>query len=198
MTKPPSTRDRLLTHALRLFGERGYAGTHVTDIEAAAGLTPGSGSFYRHFKSKEEVFEAVLGWEMGRLVLLMPAGGEAPPDVADPNAAAADWVERGLDGLASLQPLIAVLAREHGRFPELFERLRKVSLDLGLEALAEQVQQRMGGSREDAVATATVVMSALVGFHLTAAFFETHPAGVSREAFARILARLVPGPGATG
>lgn len=38
-----STRERILTEAMRLFGEKGYEATTIAEIEAAAGLTPGSG-----------------------------------------------------------------------------------------------------------------------------------------------------------
>ena len=51
--EPRSTRQRLVAEAMRLFGEQGYAATTVAEIEAAAGLSPGSGSLYRHFPSKQ-------------------------------------------------------------------------------------------------------------------------------------------------
>jgi AcrR family transcriptional regulator len=50
-----STRERIFVEAVRLFSERGYHETTVGDIEAAAGLTPRAGGFYRHFPSKEDV-----------------------------------------------------------------------------------------------------------------------------------------------
>src|SRR5262245_66296506 len=43
---------------MRLFGEHGYAATTIAEIEAAAGLSPGSGALYRHFRSKRELLEA--------------------------------------------------------------------------------------------------------------------------------------------
>ena len=46
------TRQRIIAEAMRLFGEQGYAATTVAQVEAAAGLSPGSGSLYRHFPSK--------------------------------------------------------------------------------------------------------------------------------------------------
>lgn len=64
---PPSpTRDRLVTEAMRLFGEQGYQATSITQIEAAAGLAPGSGALYHHFKSKEALLEAGIDRQLDR------------------------------------------------------------------------------------------------------------------------------------
>ena len=60
------TRDRLVTEAMRLFGEQGYQATSITQIEAAAGLTPGSGALYHHFKSKEALLEAGIDRQLDR------------------------------------------------------------------------------------------------------------------------------------
>src|SRR5436309_13241722 len=55
-----STRDRLLSAAVRLFAERGYGRTTMGDIEEAAGFTRRGGTVYHHFPSKAAVLEAAL------------------------------------------------------------------------------------------------------------------------------------------
>lgn len=60
------TRERLVTEAIRLFGEQGYQATSVAQIEAAAGLAPGSGALYHHFKSKEALLEAGIDRQLDR------------------------------------------------------------------------------------------------------------------------------------
>jgi TetR/AcrR family transcriptional repressor of nem operon len=67
-------RAELFGHAGRLFRLRGYAGTNIDDIMLAAGLT--RGSFYAHFKSKEELFAQVVGSGQGLLWKLRSADAE--------------------------------------------------------------------------------------------------------------------------
>lgn len=56
---PASTRSaQILDAALQVFADKGYAAARIDDIAAAAGLS--KGGIYTHFKSKEEIFEALL------------------------------------------------------------------------------------------------------------------------------------------
>ena len=52
-----NTRERIKAAALPLFAEQGFAGTSIAAIETAAGLAPRAGAFYRHFGSKQALFE---------------------------------------------------------------------------------------------------------------------------------------------
>jgi AcrR family transcriptional regulator len=61
------TRERILDEAMRLFSDRGYAATSIARIEEAAGLTPGAGGLYHHFKSKEAVLAAGIQRQLERL-----------------------------------------------------------------------------------------------------------------------------------
>src|SRR5947207_14128213 len=52
------TRERLLRAAAEGFAERGYDGTRVADIAAAAGVS--NGALYAHFGSKAELLVGAL------------------------------------------------------------------------------------------------------------------------------------------
>lgn len=69
------TRDRLLHAAAQMFAERGYDGSRVADIAAAAGVS--NGALYAHFASKAELLvEALRVHGRRRLAELF----EADPD----------------------------------------------------------------------------------------------------------------------
>lgn len=50
-TRPPDTRTQLLDAAVSVMRARGYEGSSVDDLCAAAGVT--KGAFFHHFRSKE-------------------------------------------------------------------------------------------------------------------------------------------------
>src|SRR5947208_14557073 len=78
-TTSSSTRDRLLDEAMRLFGERGYDATSVAEIERSAGLTPGAGGLFHHFRTKEEVLVAGIDRHLARLEAVRQIRGAVPP-----------------------------------------------------------------------------------------------------------------------
>ncbi|MCX8555247.1 MAG: TetR/AcrR family transcriptional regulator [Mycolicibacterium sp.] len=51
---------------MRLFSEQGYKATSITQIEKAAGLVPGCGALYNHFKTKEAVLAAGIDRQLDR------------------------------------------------------------------------------------------------------------------------------------
>jgi len=117
---PPSpvhtarVRAEIFGHAGRLFRLRGYVGTNIDDIMLAAGLT--RGSFYAHFKSKEDLFAQVIGSGQGLLWKMRAANAEvlavleaylAKEDLA---ANAQDCTLAALPGDVARAPLPAQLA----------------------------------------------------------------------------------------
>ncbi len=182
------TRERILDRSLELFARRGVAGTTVVEIEEAAGLSPGSGSFYRHFENKEAVLDAVVDREIVRAEATREAriGEPSRLDVA---------YRRTLDDLVRLQPLMAIAAREGRQRPGLLAALQRVLAEDGARAESALLAERMERgeiAKADADGVAAVAMFALVGHHLAEHFFGA-PIGADRERFVETLARMVRG-----
>jgi AcrR family transcriptional regulator len=71
------TRDRLLRAAADVFAERGYDGTRVAHIAAAAGVS--NGALYAHFGSKAELLTGALRAHGRRLLADMIAADPGRP-----------------------------------------------------------------------------------------------------------------------
>lgn len=52
------TKERILAAALAMFSRNGYAGTNIRELMASLGLA--KSSTYRHFESKEQLWNALL------------------------------------------------------------------------------------------------------------------------------------------
>jgi len=148
------TRERILDAALALFLERGVVGTTVTDIERAVGLAAGTGSFYRHFPSKEAVVVPAFQRGLARIAediedeRIREAGNQDPRD-----RTIADLRDR-MGDMRRIQPLWTLLMMERAQFPEL-ERVFAEALWMG----AWQVDLEHDPARP-------VTLAALAGFHM--------------------------------
>jgi AcrR family transcriptional regulator len=71
------TRLRILAVSVELFSDRGYAGTSVRDIAEAMGMT--KASLYYHFRSKEEILEAVTEPIRSEMAELVAWSATTPP-----------------------------------------------------------------------------------------------------------------------
>lgn len=100
------TRERLLRAAADVFAERGYDGTRVADIAAAAGVS--NGALYAHFSSKADLLVDALRTHGRRLLADLFA---ADPDrsVTDLLLAIGRWLPRRRDpsGYLIVEALVA-------------------------------------------------------------------------------------------
>lgn len=56
--KPETTKERIVTEAVKLFSKNGYEAVTVEQIATAVGIK--APSLYKHYKSKKDIFEFVL------------------------------------------------------------------------------------------------------------------------------------------
>ena len=121
--RPPA--DRLLSAAEQLFGEHSYRRTSVADICAQAGIA--TGSFYAHFRSKADIFAAVVRRINADLRAGMAAAIQQAPDGQRAQERASF---RAFFDMLSERPWIDRIVRESefvdpGLFREYYERLAR-------------------------------------------------------------------------
>ena len=79
MTEEPSTRDRLVQAATRLFRQRGYDGTGLAEILTEAGVP--KGSLYHHFPDgKADLACAAADWTASEIIRVIDDSFRAAPD----------------------------------------------------------------------------------------------------------------------
>lgn len=192
-----SSRERLLEAGMRLFAERGFRGTTVGDIEAAAGLAPRSGALYKHFSSKRELLAAAVERHIhelrtiGDVTALMPLG-----DLRAELTLLARWVLQELD---RERALVRVLEKDGDELPELRERVYDeivgTGYRLGVDYFGRVFEDVAGLGDVDAEALSVVVLGAAASFRRTEWTFGRPPLGLDDDRFVAgivdLLARLV-------
>ena len=79
MTEEPSTRDRLIQTATRLFRQRGYEGAGLSEILAEAGVP--KGSLYHHFPDgKADLACAAADWTASEIIRVIDDSFRNAPD----------------------------------------------------------------------------------------------------------------------
>lgn len=100
------TRQRLLRAAADVFAERGYDGTRVADIAAAAGVS--NGALYAHFGSKAELLVGALR-EHGQRMMADLFAADPDRSIADLLLVIGRWLPRRRDaqGYLIVEALVA-------------------------------------------------------------------------------------------
>lgn len=81
------TKERILAAALELFSQNGFAGTNVRELAGSLGM--GKSSIYRHFESKEEIWNTLLDELIAYYEARFGSPEHLPPVPDSPEALAA-------------------------------------------------------------------------------------------------------------
>lgn len=162
------TRRRIVQAASRAFRLQGVDGASVSDIMAEAGLTVGG--FYRHFQSKEELFQEALEQAMDETISFMQRRQEEHQATSDqvPPSQGQEWMSRAAAAYLNLEhrrmrgagcplpELTAEVIRRQEGARQSFEQ----SLGQLADAVAERIDPEGGpGARQEAWG----MLSTLVG-----------------------------------
>src|SRR5262245_22031760 len=165
------TRERILDAALDLFIERGVAGTTVSDIERAVGLAAGTGSFYRHYKSKEELVVPAFQRGVTQMVTELETARAIDTAIDDAHERTVRDYRAMLGEMRVFHPLWLLMLSERDQFPE----LQHVFIDaLGM---------REWDLNWDKDRVRTIAIAALTGFHQLAMLDKEYYGKVDFEEF---------------
>jgi AcrR family transcriptional regulator len=192
-----STRERIVSEALRLFAERGYAATSVAEIEAASGLSPGAGGLYRHFRSKEEVLASAVREHITRTSQQISATFQRAADLQD-----RPLVERlrlaatvGMGKMREEADLTRVLFRDLDKFPNLIAEMRVGIVNPLYDMISKWLasQPEMAGLGTDWDAVSLVLGGSIVNYLLACDALHEPPQHVDEERFVNGWATLALG-----
>ena len=167
---------------MRLFAERGYEAVSVADIQVAAGMTGGSGALYKHFPSKQALFEAGIE----RFVNQGRRAIRQLPELAGDDLETMLRCVGGvvLETLAEDRASLRVVWRDLAAFPELSRRFLDERLQEGFREFGHwlgDLSSRGLARVEDPQATASVLLGALAFFRLMEAVFDESPGVVTDD-----------------
>ena len=170
-----------------LFGRQGFHATTITQIERAAGLSPGAGGLYRHFTSKRSLLEEGLRRQVSAGPDIEPGDAYAQVSALPLREQLMIMARAGLRRLANERDLNRLLVRDLASFPELLALVR----DAELRSVHARLQAWLTATRpdvEDPPALAAVLMGAISHYWIMTDVFGEHPLGIDED---RYLTRLV-------
>ncbi|MET9341673.1 MULTISPECIES: TetR/AcrR family transcriptional regulator [unclassified Nonomuraea] len=193
-----STRERIVDEALRLFAERGYSATSVAEIEAAAGLSPGAGGLYRHFKSKYEVLAAAMHEHAARTrtqVADSLATLNSMESSADLEQRLSHLCRAGLAKVREESELTRVFFRDLSQFPELVAVVREGLLQPMFDAITSwfRAQPEYAEVEVDWTGIGAVLGGAVVHYRLFQETVGESPGHAEKDQFVAAWVRLAVG-----
>ncbi len=198
--EPSSTRDRLVAEGMRLFAEKGYRATTVSEIAAAAGLSPRAGGLYRHFPSKRELFAAGIERHGAELDRLSSAASLLPlENLRSDLRLMARWT---LKELARERQMMMILQRDGRDFPEIQSAARERVVDRGYAEARRWINRRIESpGAVDTRALSAVLFTSLVSYRTSEVMLGEPPGGVDEnefvDAWVDAAARVLSSLGAT-
>jgi AcrR family transcriptional regulator len=180
------TRERLLLAAADVFASRGYDGTRVADIAAAADVS--GGALYAHFGSKAELLVAALRAH-GRQVLADVLAAEPGRPVTDVLLFIGRKLRRRRDtrGYLIIEALVAARRDE--------DVARPLRDDIGERAgqLAELVRAAQAGGELDPALSPDALAHFCLLLSMGSALITPDLHAVTEEDWAALLSRVIAG-----
>lgn len=166
MTKAENTRKLIVEKTAAIFNMKGYAGTSLTDLTEATGLS--KGSIYGNFENKDEVALAAFDYNVSLLTNCLNEAIAAVPGAISKLLKMADFYRSGFKN--SLQrggcPILNTAIEADDTHPALKEKVAKSirSWKKNIESIVRQgIDAKEIKSSVDAAEFATEYMALIEG-----------------------------------
>lgn len=185
------TRQRLLQAAAGVFAERGYDGTRVADIAAAAGVS--NGALYAHFGSKADLLVAALRTH-GRRLLADLFAADPERTITDLLLVIGQWLPWRHDGCGDLVVEGLVAARRDAGVAQPMRDFVRERADW----IAELIRVAQAGGELDPALSPTALAHFCLLLELGSALVRPDLHAVEDEDWAALLRRVVAALAGTG
>lgn len=157
------TRAGIVAAASRLFRERGAEGNGIGKVMKELGLT--KGGFYRHFKSRDQLYSEAITKAFTEMGDRMVAAAEAAPEGRRLHALIEAYLSLEHLNSPGAGCVIATLGAEMGREPAALRR----QIGRGMQAYRERLLPYMPGkTKEERAGTFAILYPSMVGVLVTA------------------------------
>ena len=187
---PQRRRPLVLDAAFDLFLQRGYEGTSMEAIAAAAGIT--KPVVYACFTGKEELFEALLRREESRVLAAIQESLPADADVEDPEPLLVEALTAFLRAVADSPDAYRIIVVGEGATTEIARRIQR-GRALAVDAVAALARRWLEGRETsiDVDAGARLLGTVIVGLAESGArAMLRDPDTWSPELLGRLLGRM--------
>lgn len=140
-----STKDKIVDAALKMFSEKGYLGATTKELAREAGIA--EVTLFRHFPSKEQLFEEVLNTNSfhSTMKIMIPEIKEMPYEEAL-FVIAAKFIET----LTLRKDMVIIMHSEMRRYPEKIHNIYHSFIDESIKIVSSYFQalQKEGTLRD--------------------------------------------------
>jgi AcrR family transcriptional regulator/ferredoxin len=185
------TRERLLSAAADIFAERGYDGTRVADIAAAAGVS--NGALYAHFASKAELLVQALRAH-GRRLLAEAFAADPGRSITDLLLVVGQWLplRRGAREYLVVEALVAARRDDDMAQP------MRTYIGERADMLADLMRAAQAAGELDPALSPNALAHFCLLLAMGSSLITPDLHAVGTEEWAALLARVVTGLASTG
>jgi AcrR family transcriptional regulator len=183
-------RQHILNAAIEVFARKGFEGANVADIAQAAEI--GKGTVYLYFKSKEEIFRAILQEHS-----FMPDLLDILQDIDAPiETTLTKMAQRYFDFMRENSAVVRIILLEGGRFMNEPSQVYTESALRGNQAVAHYLQTQIEAGRVNNTVNPFLTARAIMGLLMTHVLLQEtlggkHLTAVDEDIWIREIIRLV-------